>query len=111
MLNTEQILIKVAQYFDLDLTRLGIKQSTEKSRLYKHQLIKETIEHIVNSIYREIESLDINSSVKEIIEEFMKHYTYITKEIYSAYDDKREKEIDWLLLKFQYEKIKLNNKT
>ena len=55
MLNTEQILIKVAQYFDLDLTRLGIKQSTEKSRLYKHQLTKETIEHIVNSIYREIE--------------------------------------------------------
>lgn len=99
MLNTEQILIKVAQYFDLDLVRLGIKQSTEKSRLYKHQLTKETIEHIVNSIYKEIESLDINSSIKEIIEEFMKHYAYITKEIYSAYDDKREKEIDWLLLK------------
>jgi len=99
MLNTEQILIKVAQYFDLDLTRLGIKQSTEKSRLYKHQLTKETIEHITNSIYKEIESLDINSSVKEIIKEFMKHYAYITKEIYSAYDEKREKEIDWLLLK------------
>lgn len=99
MLNTEQILIKVAQYFDLDLTRLGIKRSAEKSRLYKRQLTKKTIEHIINSIYREIEALDINSFIKETIDEFMEHYNYITKEIYNAYDEKREKEIDWLLLK------------
>ncbi|WP_373035563.1 hypothetical protein [Sulfurimonas sp.] len=99
MLNTEQTLIKVAQYFDLDLIRLGIKQSAEKSRLYKRQLTKETIEHIINSIDKEIESLDINSFIKETIKEFMGHYNYITKEIYSAYDEKREKEIDWFLLK------------
>ena len=34
-----------------------------------------------------------------MIYEFMNHYDYITKEIYKAYDEKREKEIDWLLLK------------
>lgn len=100
MLNIEQTLIKAAQYFDLDLKKLGIKRSAEKSRLYKHQLTKETIEHIINSIYKEIESLDINSVIKETIDEFMEHYNYITKEIYSAYDDNREKEIDWLLLKY-----------
>ncbi len=99
MLNTEQFLIKVAEYFDLNLTKLGIKRPAEKTRLYKRQLIKETIEHIMNNIYKEIELLNINSYIKDTIDEFMNHYDYITKEIYGAYDEKREKEIDWLLLK------------
>lgn len=29
----------------------------------------------------------------------MEHYDYITKEIYGTFDEKREKEIDWLVLK------------
>lgn len=99
MLNTEQFLIKTAEYFDLNLTKLGIRRSAEKTRLYKRQLIKETIEHIMHNIYKEIDLLTINSHMKDIIDEFMNHYDYITKEIYGAYDEKREKEIDWLLLK------------
>lgn len=99
MLNTEQILIKVAEYFDLNLTKLGIRRPAEKTRLYKRQLIKETIEHIINNIHKEIESLTINFYIKDTIDEFMNHYDYITKEIYGAYDENREKEIDWLLLK------------
>ena len=49
MINTEQILIKTAEYFDLNLTKLGISRSAEKTRLYKRQLIKKTIEHIISS--------------------------------------------------------------
>lgn len=99
MLNIEQILIKTAQYFDFDLKKLGIKESSEKSRLYKRQLNKVTIEHIIKNLDKEINSLEMNSSLKNIIEEFIEHYLYISKQLYSSLNKKREKELDWLLLK------------
>lgn len=97
MLNIEQILIKTAQYFDLDLKKLSIKETSEKTRLYKHQ--KENIEYIIKKIYKEIESLEINPLLKELIDEFFEHYLYISEQVYISFDETREKELDWLLLK------------
>jgi len=99
MLNSEQLLIKTAEYFGLNLDKLGIRRNPEKTRLYKRQLIKESIEHIIKKLCTEVESLEINPFIKNIINEFMEHYDYITKEIYGTFDETREKEIDWLILK------------
>ena len=99
MLNIEQILIKTAQYFDLDLKKLGIERSAEKTRLYKRQAEKNNIEYILKKIYQEIDSLEINPLLKELISEFFEHYSYISEQLYISFDEAQEKEVDWLLLK------------
>ena len=99
MLNTEQLLIKAAQYFDMNLKELGLKQTKQKERLYKNQLSDKKYLEIIDKILRNIKLLNINSKFKVILQDFLRHYSYLSKEIYGNYDDKREKEVDWLLLK------------
>lgn len=99
MLNIEQILIKTAQYFDFDLTKLHIKETKEKHRLYTHQSQYENIEHIKDKIFKKITELKFNHNLKKIFDEFQECYAYISQELHNRTDKNEEKEIDWFLLK------------
>ena len=72
MLNIEQLLIKTAQYFDLDLNKLGIKHTDQKKRLFTRNLSESKYGKLVDKLFSEIALLNINPSVKKIIDEFIR---------------------------------------
>jgi len=99
MLNEEALLIKAAQYLDLDLVKLKIKESSRKNRFINRELTLEEFEHVKKKIYNEFHSLGFSTNIYRVLEEFLESYNYITQELYSAYDPLKEKEYNWLLLK------------
>jgi hypothetical protein len=99
MLNLEQILIKTAQYFDLDLNTLAIEQSVQKKRFITQSLSQKTYKKVLEKLFNEINLLKIDPRVKVIIDEFLEHYDYLQEQLRITTDKTQEKDIDWLLLK------------
>jgi len=99
MLNEEALLIKIAQYLDLDLTKLKIKESSRKKRFINRELTLEEFEYVKKKIINELCSLGFSTDIYRLLEKFLESYKYITQELYSTYDPVREKEYNWLLLK------------
>lgn len=99
MLNQEQLLIKASQYLNFDLKRLGIKQTAEQERFYKHQTGDTTIKHKTKKIYTKLMTLQLNKNLEYIFSEFLSHYDYIYQELNSSINSDEEKIADWFLLK------------
>jgi len=99
MLNQEALLIKIAQYLDLDLTKLKIKESSRKKRFINRELTLEEFEYVKKKIIDELYSLGFSTDIYRLLEKFLESYKYISQELYSTYDPVREKEYNWLLFK------------
>lgn len=100
MLNMEQLLIKAAQYFDMNLKDLGIKQTIQKERLYKNKISSKKYTEIIHKILDNFNFPSKDSNIQKILADFECNYSYLSREIYSNFDEKRERELDWLLLKY-----------
>ncbi|WP_345990328.1 hypothetical protein WCX18_05210 [Sulfurimonas sp. HSL1-2] len=99
MLNLEQILIKAAQYLDLDLNRLAIKQTPQKRRFIARDNLKEKYDEVLQNLLQEIYYFNAHPVLKDIVYEFLEDYEYVQRELYSTYNQSLEKKYDWLLLK------------
>lgn len=93
MLNIEQLLIKAAQYFDMNLKELKIKHTDQKKRFYKNHLLNETHSEIFENILTELDTLNINKEIAAIIYKFLYHYEYLQREIFSHFDEKDKKRL------------------
>ena len=100
MLNFEQILIKAAQYFELDLKKLQLQQTAQKRRFFTRENTKEKYDEVLIDLLKEIDDIELHKEVEQIINEFLDYYEYIEKEIYTNYKKAYVKQYDWLVLKY-----------
>lgn len=100
MLNFEQILIKAAQYLDLELSQLKIKGTPQKTRFVNKSSSQEKYEEVLSLLLKELGSRANNKVIKIILDEFFKHYEYLTHKLQNSCTSKNEISYDWLLLRF-----------
>lgn len=98
MLNLKQLLVKAAQYFDMNLKELLIKESIQKVRFKTEENSDEKYYKIVDGIFEKIYKLNINKDIEAILYDLMDYYLDIYVALDNKLEGKKDREVNLLVL-------------
>ena len=99
MLNREEILIKVAQIFDVDMKTINLKQSSQKERFKTQEESSKKFQEHLYLLYKELNFYEANPELLDIFEDLLYLYKEIEIKLLYRLDKQYEKKLNWILLK------------
>ena len=99
MLNREEILIKIAQIFDVDMKTINLKQSSQKERFKTLEESSKKFQEHLYLLYKELNFDDANPKLLDIFKDLLYLYEQIEMKLLYRLDEKYEKKLNWILLK------------